>query len=205
MAHGPSDGANFLIAFRNRLHTAYYDNDGNARPGEQDRGIVVLIVARNANDGEVGLWVVRSLAANPHSIPGPYRNSKPATIHMEQRMASGDVGGGYGIESWQIRDKTGHGLMMHLRYQAGIPVQSTSQMTMRGGPDPAFKRIYRTDKGADIVRSQPMAVDRVEEFRFSSTLEEFAEVFDGSEQVVSIAVEPWYMRQVLLSRRSCRS
>jgi hypothetical protein len=43
-----------------------------------------------------------------------------------------------------------------------------------------------------------MAVDRVEEFRFSSTLEEFAEIFDGNEKLVSIAVEPWYMRQVLL-------
>jgi hypothetical protein len=43
-----------------------------------------------------------------------------------------------------------------------------------------------------------MAVDHVEEFRFGSTLEEFAEIFDGNEKLVSIAVGPWYMRQVLL-------
>jgi hypothetical protein len=198
MPLGPSEGANLLIVFRNRLHTVYHGGDGNAEPGEQDRGIVILVVARHVDNGEVGLWVVRSLAASPRSIPGPYQNSKPAKIQMEQRMTSGDASGGLGIESWQIRDQAGHGLMMYLHYRAGIPVQSTSHMTMRGGPDPAFRRIYRTDKGADVVRSRPMAVDRVEEFRFSSTLKEFAEIFDGNEKLVSIAVEPWYIRQVLL-------
>jgi hypothetical protein len=198
MPAGPSDGANLVIVFRNRLHTVYYEGVGKAQLGEQDRGIVALVVARHVDDGEVGLWVVHSLAASPRSIPGPYRNSKPATIHMEQRIASGEANGGLGIESWQIRDQAGHGLTMYLQYRAGMPVQSTSHLTMRGGPDPTFRRIYRTDKGADVVRSRPMAVDRVEEFRFSSTLEEFAEIFDGNEKLVSIAVEPWYMRQVLL-------
>jgi hypothetical protein len=198
MPPGASDGANLLIAFRNRLHTVYYDGVGKARLGEQDRGIVVLVVARHAEDGEVGFWVVRSLAASPSSIPGPYRNSKPATIHMEQRMASDEPIGSLGIESWQIHDQAGHSLLMYLHYRVGTPIQSTSHMTMRGGPDPTFRRIYRTDKGADIVRSRPMAVNRVEEFQFSSTLEEFAEIFDGNERLVSIAVEPWYMRQVLL-------
>jgi hypothetical protein len=197
MPAGPSEGANFLIAFRNRLHTVYHD-DGKAQLGEQDRGIVVLVMVRHTDDGEVGLWVVRSLAAGARSIPGPYQNSKPATIHMEQRIASGDASGGLGIESWQIRDQAGHGLLMYLHYRAGMQVQSTSQMTVRGGPDPAFRRIYRTDKGSDIVRSQPLAVNRVEDFRFSSTLKEFAEIFDGNEKLVSIAVEPWYIRQVLL-------
>jgi hypothetical protein len=198
MPTGPSEGANLLIAFRNRMHTVHHDSDGKAELGEQDRGGGVLVVARHADDGEVGLWVVRSLAAGPRSIPDPYRNSKPATIRMEQRMASSESSGGVGIESCQIHDQAGHSLMMYLHYRAGMPVQGTSHMTMRGGPDTTFRRIYRTDKGADIVRSRPLAVNRVDEFRFSSTTEEFAEIFDGNENLVSIAVEPWYMRQVLL-------
>jgi hypothetical protein len=198
MPSGPSEGANLLIVFRNRLHTVYHDGVRKAELGEQDRGIVVLVQGRHADGGEVGLWVMRSLAASARSIPGPYRNSKPATVHMEQRIASGEAGGGLGIESWRIRDEAGHELAMYLHYRAGMPVQSTSHMTMRGGPDPAFRRIYHTDKGTDVVRSLPMATDRVHEFHFRSTLEEFAEVFDGTEKVVSIAVEPWYMRRVLV-------
>jgi hypothetical protein len=150
----------------------------------------VLVLGRHTDSGEVGFWVVRSLAANARSIPGPYRNSKLATVHMEQRIASGEAAGGLGIESWRVRDEAGHGLTMYLHYRAGMPVQSTSQMTMRGGPDPAFRRIYHTDRGADVVRSRPMAIDCVQEFRFKSTLEEFAEVLDGNEDLVSITVEP---------------
>jgi hypothetical protein len=101
MPTGPSEGANLLIAFRNRMHTVHHDGDGKAELGEQDRGVVMLVVARHADDGEIGLWVVRSLAASPSSIPGPYRNSKPATIHMEQRMVSGESRGSLGIESRQ--------------------------------------------------------------------------------------------------------
>ena len=198
MPPGPSDGANLLIAFRNRLHTVYYDEDRKPRLGGQDRGVIVLVVGRHADDGEVGLWVVRSLAASSDSIPGPYKNSKLATIHMEQRMTSGESIGGVGIESWQVHDQVGHSLTMYLSYRVGMPIQSASHVTMRGGPDPTFRRVYRTEKGADIVKSRPMAVDHVEEFRFSSTLGEFAEIFDGNEKLVSIAVEPWYLRQVLL-------
>jgi hypothetical protein len=124
MPTGPSEGANLLIAFRNRMHTVHHDGDGKAELGEQDRGGVVLVVARHADDGEVGLWVVRSLAAGPRSIPDPYRNSKPATIRMEQRMASSESSGGVGIESCQIHDQAGHSLMMYLHYRAGMPVQA---------------------------------------------------------------------------------
>jgi hypothetical protein len=198
MPPGASDGANLLIAFRNRLHTVYYDDDGKPQLGEQDRGVVVVVVGRHADDGEVGFWVVHSLAASPRSIPGPYGISKPAMVQMEQRMTSGKSMGGAGIESWLIHDRAGHSLMMYLNYRVGMPIQSASHMTMRGGPDPAFRRVYRTEKGADIVRSRPMAVDNVEELRFSSSLEEFAEIFDGNEKLVSIAIEHWYMRQVLL-------
>ena len=113
-------------------------------------------------------------------------------------MAYGESIDGIGIESWQIHDQANHSLIMHLSYRVGMPIQSTSHLTMRGGPDPTFRRVYRTEKGADIVRSRPMAINHVEEFRFSSTLGEFAEIFDGNEKLVSIAVEPWYLRQVLL-------
>jgi hypothetical protein len=195
---GQSDRANVLIVLRNRLHTVYFDDDGKPRLGEQDRGVIVLVVGRHADDGEVGFWVVRSLAASPSSIPGPYRNSKSATIHMEQRMASDESAGAVGIESWQIHDQAGYDLTMYLNYRVGIPIQTSSHMAMRGGPDPTFRRFYRIEKGADVVMSRPMAVNHVEEFRFSSALEEFVGIFDGNEEPVSIAVEPWYMRQVLL-------
>ena len=195
---GPSEGANFMIGFRNRLHATYHDADGTDRVGEQDRGAVLLAVVKNSETQESGVWVLRSLAASRASVPGPYRNSKPVTVHMEQRMETRDHQNAVGIERWQLQDQDGQELSMYLRYGIGIPVRTIGEAKVRGGPDPDFSRIYRTDRGIDVVRSLPNAIDRVQEFNFRSTLSEFKEILDGSEQVVSISVEPWYMRQVFL-------
>jgi hypothetical protein len=195
---GPSEGANFMIAFRNRQQATHHEADGTHRAGEQDRGAVLLAAVKNSETQESGVWVLRSLAASRASVPGPYRNSKPVTVHMEQRMETRDHQNAVGIERWQLQDQDGQELSMYLRYGIGIPVRTIGEAKVRGGPDPDFSRIYRTDRGIDVVRSLPNAIDRVQEFNFRSTLSEFKEILDGSEQVVSISVEPWYMRQVFL-------
>ena len=199
---GPSEGANFMITFRNRLQTTHHHADGTHQAGGQDRGAILLAAMKNSETQESGVWVLRSLAASPASVPGPYRNSKPVTVHMEQRTETRDHQGGVGIERWQLRDQDGQELSMNLRYQIGIPARTTGTSTVRGGPDPDFSRIYEVDRGIDVVRSLPHAVDRVEEFDFRSTLSEFGDILDGSEQVVSIAVEPWYLRQVFLYEKA---
>jgi hypothetical protein len=71
-------------------------------------------------------------------------------------------------------------------------------MTIFGGPDPAFFRVYRTDKASDFVKSTPNKVDRIDEFQFDSTIAEFSNIFDGTQRVISIWTEPWYLRHVLL-------
>ena len=199
---GPSEGANFMIAFRNRQQATHHEADGTHRAGEQDRGAVLLAAVKNSETQESGVWVLRSLAASRASVPGPYRNSKPVTVHMEQRMETRDHQNAVGIERWQLQDQDGQELSMYLRYGIGIPVRTIGEAKVRGGPDPDFSRIYRTDRGIDVVRSLPNAIDRVQEFNFRSTLSEFKEILDGSEQVVSISVEPWYMRQVFLHQKA---
>jgi hypothetical protein len=198
LSAGPSEGANFMIGFRNRLHATYHDADGTNRTGEDDRGAVMLAVVKNSETQESGVWVLRVLVASPASLPGPHGNAKAVTVRMEQRVEVGDRPNGVGIERWQLQDQDGQELSMYLRYGIGIPVRTIGEAKVRGGPDPDFSRIYRTDRGIDVVRSLPNAIDRVQEFNFRSTLSEFKEILDGSEQVVSISVEPWYMRQVFL-------
>jgi hypothetical protein len=195
---GPLEGANFIIVFRNRLQATDHNADGTHRAGEQDRGAVLLAAVENSETHEAGVWVIRSLAASPTSVPGPYRNSRPVKVHMEQRMEVDDHQGGLGVERWHLADQDGQELSMYLRYGIGIPARTFGEAKVRGGPDPDFSRIYRIDRGIDVVRSIPHAIDRVEEFDSRSTLSEFEAVLDGSERVISISVEPWYMRQVFL-------
>lgn len=198
---GPSDGANLMVIFRNQLQVTRHDADGTDRIGEQDRGAVFLAAVKNSETQEPGVWVMRALVANPANVPGPYRNSKRVTVRMEQRMEIDDHGNSVGVERWHLRAEDGQELSMDLRYGLGMPVRTLGESKVRGGPDLNFSRIYRTDRGIDVARSLPSAIDRVEDFSFRSTLSEFEEVLDGSEQVVSISVDPWYMRQVFLRQK----
>ncbi len=103
MPPGPSEGANFMVAFRNRLLTVHYNADGEARVGEQDRGAILLVFAKNTENGEFAFRVVRSFSANAHAIPGPYKNAQFATVDMEQGMTAQETSDSSGFERWQIR------------------------------------------------------------------------------------------------------
>jgi hypothetical protein len=184
---GPTRGANLFVAFRNRLSTTYYRPDGTMSPGELDRGAIFLATARHVDSGEFGFWVLRSLAANAGGMPGPYKNGKTASVRMEQQMKTHDSSDGSCVE-----------LSMFLEYRFGQPSSSVGEMTVRGGPDLDFSRVYRTDKGTFIAKSIPDSIDCLERFDFKSSLEEFSTIFDGNENLVGIAIEPWYVRQVFL-------
>ena len=194
---GPTRGANLFVAFRNRLFTAYHNPDGTTKPGELDSGIILLATARHAESGETGFWVLRSLAANPRGIPGPYKNGKSASVRMVQRMETHDSRDGSCVEDWHVSLDEGE-LSMFLQYRFGEASSGLGEMTVRGGPDLDFSRVYRTDKGTVIARSIPDSIDLVEQFSFKSSLDEFSGVFDGRENLVGIAIEPWYIRQVFL-------
>src|SRR5258708_23533366 len=71
MPPGPSEGGNFMVAFRNRLLTAHYNADGEARVAEQDRGAILLVFTKNTANGEFAVRGVRSFSAHGHAIPGP--------------------------------------------------------------------------------------------------------------------------------------
>jgi hypothetical protein len=47
---------------------------------------------------------------------------------------------------------------------------------------PDFYRIYRIEQAVDVVRSVPAR--------------QFSQLFDGSEQLISITSLPWYSREV---------
>jgi hypothetical protein len=64
--------------------------------------------------------------------------------------------------------------------------------------EPAFFRIYRVEQGADVVKSVPASIDRVQNFKLTVGIQELKKTFDGSEKVVSVTMIPWYLRQVSL-------
>ena len=47
-----------------------------------------------------------------------------------------------------------------------------------------------------MVRSIPAGIDRVQAYSLRVTVPELRPLFDGSEQLVSVSLIPWYLREV---------
>ena len=196
VASGPNKDANLLLVFFDRLLNL--DGGGKPAAGGAERGLAVVVPAKNSKTDEIANYVVRIYTSNPQSVPGAYKNSAPATIQRDQTLKGADTSSGVVNEVWTLRDSSGGAVEFRTQYQRGVPARSKQETKTRGGPDPEFFRIYRVDQGVDVVKSVPTGIDRTQNTQLRVTMAELRKLFDGSEQIVSISAVPWNLRQVSL-------
>lgn len=196
IAGGPLKGANLNLVFIDVL--LLQDSQGKPDLGGINRQVVFGVPARNQLTGELVMFTIGGLASNKLNVPGPYKNFVQATLRREQTYKGTDSGAGEGEDFWQAQD--GHGGVIELRvqYQRALPSRAKSEMKMHSSVDPDFFRIYRIDGTTDIIKSVPAAIDRVQKYQLRVTVSELNKLFDGTEQLVGIAVSPTYLREVFL-------
>jgi hypothetical protein len=97
-----------------------------------------------------------------------------------------------------VRATAGGALELQFDYRGGVPARAKTEAKVYSNVEPNFFRIYRVDQGSDVVKSVPDGIDRVKNYQLRVGIAELGKLFDGSEKVVSIAVLPWYLRQVFL-------
>lgn len=193
---GPSKDANLNIVFINPWLTL--DPDGKPTATPIDRRVALAIPAKHPQTGEATNFVARIYVSNPNGAPGAYKNSVPASVRMEQALKGTGLEPASGSELWEVRDAAGGAIELRLQYQRGIPARVKAEGKPRSTVDANFFRIYRFDQGLDVVKSVPTSVDRVQQYSLRVTMAELRKLFDGSEQLVSVALVPWYHRQVSL-------
>jgi hypothetical protein len=196
MPPGPSKDANALLVFINPW-TAQ-DPEGKPTATPIDRRVAFVISGKHPQTGESANFVTRVYTSNPSGAPGPYKNSVPVTVRMEQTLKGSGLEPASGSEVWEVRDAAGGTIELRLQYQRGVAARVKAEGKPRSSVDGSFFRIYRVDQGLDVVRSLPTGVDRVQQYSLRVTIPELRKVFDGSEQLVSVSLLPWYTRQVSL-------
>src|SRR2546428_432428 len=122
----------------------------------------------------------------------------PGRMRLEQSIKATDNEPATVSERWEVRDQSGGTVTLALEYTRALPARNKGEAKVYGGPDPVFFRIYRTDAGADVLRSVPTGVDRVKKLSLRVTIPDLKKAFDGSEQIVSVTAIPWYGREVAL-------
>lgn len=190
---GASKGANLAVIFNDALLNQ--DAAGNPTVDAVSRYIGFAIPARHPETEEEAGFNFRILTAHPRAVPGKYKTSRLGSVVREYYAKGSDMSATV-TEHFRFRDPGGGSVELQLQYRRGVPVRVVSQGNVRSASDGGILRIYKVHELTDVVRSVPQNVDRVLSYQFRVTISEFADLFDGTERLVSITIVPWYVRQV---------
>jgi hypothetical protein len=182
---GPLKDSNILLMFTNPWLTQNAEGKSTSVPIE--RRLLILATAKSKHTGESTILVLRSYDANGAGLPGSYKSSVAATLHLVQTLKGTGVDPATGTESWEVHSEGGV-IELRLQYQRGVAMRLKQEARPRSAIDPTIVRIYRADQGLDVVRSVPAGIDRVQAYSLRVTLPELRELFDGGEQLIAIAL-----------------
>jgi hypothetical protein len=193
MPKGPLKGANLFVMFNDKLIA----QDGNGKPYMGGTYCIAVLIAfgKNEQTGEVAPFVIRIYS--PHGGPGPYKNSVKTMVFRGATLQGANLGG-KASEVWKVQDSAGGIMEFRMDYQRGVPERMKRKFKVRSSVEPDFFRIYQDDYATDLVKSIPAGIDRVRDYHFRVTMSELREMFDGSEQLVGISVNPCRVRQAFL-------
>lgn len=196
MPQGPFTGANFFLLLIDPI--VVQDPQGKANPEGSSCKVVFGVPAKNTQTNEVATLVIGGYSASTSTVPGPYKNFSLAPVQRVYTQKAIDSKMVTVEDAWTAGEPNKALIEFHIRYQQSIPLRNKSEQKVYSAKEPGFFRIYQVDSATEIVRSVPMKVDRIQDYRLRVTAPELSGICDGSEQVVAIAAIPLYVRQVFL-------
>jgi hypothetical protein len=191
---GPSKDANLNVVFVNVF--TVHNPDGT--PGEPYRVAGVVIPAKKTGTEGTVPMVVTGFASIPSYAPGPYGVFAPASATFDRHVHTDPAGASNIEEAWEFKADGGDLVQLQLQYVRGALTRSKAETMPHSASKPEFYRIYRLEQAADIVRSTATGTDRAQKYLFKATGGKLSQIFDGSEQLISITSLPFYSRQVFL-------
>jgi hypothetical protein len=95
-------------------------------------------------------------------------------------MAAGD--GVLGTHRGTVAETLGvraldHAINLNLKYEKSTPVRQKSEGRVYSSVDTGFYRIYRWDLLAEVAKSAPAGIDRIENYQLNVNVPDYANLF----------------------------
>jgi hypothetical protein len=190
-------GANLLVP----VHEVYATRTHHGQPASglaQLSYVAFVSQARHQATGTLGHLHWFTYTEDPTGVPGKYGDATLAEITRSQTFTKRQRG------QTQVRERfsavaDGGQVGLSLAYQqGGMVTWATAEqpnLPLYAAKDPTVVRWYQEDQVLDVVRSDPLGLDRVAEL--SLAVEgELTDVFDGTQRVVAVFIQRPYMRRV---------
>jgi hypothetical protein len=191
---GPFKGTNVFVLFSDWF--IVQDGEGKPVHGGTLCCTGLVAYAKNPQSGELVPFVLRVYA--PYDDSGPYKNTVKATVIREATIKGATSESGTSSEVWKVQDSAGGILEFRMDYKRAVPKRMKKESKVRSAVEPDFFQIYRDDRTSDVVKSIPAGIDRAQNYKLRVTMSELSKMFDGSEQLVGISVNPCIVRQMFL-------
>jgi hypothetical protein len=191
---GPSKGANVTVTF---VHPIVAQGPEGQPQDLIEIAAVGLMAKRTGTETTVPL-VFAGFASKPSYVPGPYGAFELAKATVEQNARTDPTGTSSVHETWEFSGDNAKSIQLELQYVRGPAMRGKTEARPHSAKTPDFYRIYRIEQAADVVRSAATGTDRVQKIVFKVTGQPFAQLFDGTEQLISVTSLPFFTRQVSL-------
>ena len=106
------------------------------------------------------------------------------------------------MESFQLDPEVGGTIELQLTYERGPLMRLVADrptFPVWAALDSRILRVYQEDTLLEVVRNDATHVNRVQDVTFRLTVPELADLFDGSERLVTIIANPQYERKTFSS------
>jgi hypothetical protein len=193
---GPFKEANFFVVFIDSF--LVQDAQGKPDMGGINRAVPLAVPVKHTQTGEVATIIVGGFMANISNVPGPYKKYVGATIRREQTLKGANLEAGVGEDFWEVRDTRGGIIELRVQYQCALSSRAKSEQKIYSAAEPSFFRIYRSETATDVLKSIPVGINRIQNYQLRVAVPELSKLFDGTEQLVGIAANPLYVRQIFL-------
>jgi hypothetical protein len=191
---GPSKDANVTVTF---VHPIVAQGPDGQPQDLIEIAAVGLMAKRMGTNATVPL-VFAGFASKPSYVPGAYGVFELAKANVEQTVRTDPTGTSSVRESWEFSGDNAKSIQLELQYVRGPAVRGKTEASPHSAKTPDFYRIYRIEQAADVVRSAATGTDRAQKIVFKATGQPFAQLFDGTEQLISVTSLPFFTRQVFL-------
>jgi hypothetical protein len=188
---GPFKGANLYVIFDDKF--IMQDAAGKPYMGGGTYCLSALVAfAKNQQSGEVLPFVTRIYWF--FDDPSSYKNAVKATVSREASIKGATPESGAGTEVWKVEDSAGGMIEFRMDYQRALPTRKMHEFKVSSSVDTNILFTYKDDAATDVVKSIPDGIDRVKNYKFRVTMTELRKMFDGSEKLVGILVNPSRVR-----------
>ena len=190
-------GANLLVPF----HEVYAvrSHDGHPAGLQQVSYVAFVSQARERATGELAHLHWFTYTEDPAGVPGKYCDAALAEINRSQTFSKERRGETHVRETFSAVGEGGE-VCLSLAYVQGgeLVIWATPDepnLPLRAASNPQIVRWYQEDQVLNVVRSEPLGVDRVSELGLEVD-GELDDVFDGTQRVVAVVIQRPYVRQV---------